>query len=61
MNFKSIGIPTIKLLVIAAVITILLFLTNNTTEPKIARIRQMRMWLPVRKFFRMLTILMRRQ
>ena len=53
MNFKSIGIPTIKLLVIAAVITILLFLTNN--------IRQMRMWLPVRKFFRMLTILMRRQ
>ena len=37
MNFKSIGIPTIKLLVIAAVITILLFLTNNTTEAKIAQ------------------------
>ena len=34
MNFKSIGIPTIKLLVIAAVITILLFLT---TEAKIAQ------------------------
>lgn len=37
MNFKSIGIPTIKLLVIAAVITTLLFLTNNTTEAKIAQ------------------------
>ena len=37
MNFKSIGIPTIKLLVIAADITILLFLTNNTTEAKIAQ------------------------
>ena len=36
MNFKSIGIPTIKLLVIAAVITILLFLTNNTTEANVA-------------------------
>ena len=37
MNFKSIGIPTIKLLVIAAVITVILFLTNNTTEAKIAQ------------------------
>ena len=37
MNFKTIGIPTIKLLVIAAVITTLLFLTNNTTEAKIAQ------------------------
>ncbi len=32
MNFKTIGIPTIKLLVIAAVITTLLFLTNNTNR-----------------------------
>lgn len=62
MNFKSIGIPTIKLLVIAAVITILLFLTNNTTEAKIAQNQaDAEWWLPVRKFFRMLTILMRRQ
>ncbi len=36
MNFKEIGIPTIKLFVIATVVTILLFLTNNTTEGKIA-------------------------
>lgn len=34
MNFKTIGIPTIKLLVIAAVITTLLFLTNNTNRSK---------------------------
>lgn len=61
MNFKSIGIPTIKLLVIAAVITILLFLTNNTTEAKIAQNQADANVASVRKFFRMLTILMRRQ
>lgn len=37
MDFKSLGIPTIKLFVIATVITVLLFLTNNTTEAKIAQ------------------------
>ncbi len=37
MNFKEIGIPTIKLFVIATVITVLLFLTNNSTEAKIAQ------------------------
>ncbi len=36
MNFKEIGVPTLKLFVIATVVTILLFLTNNTTEGKIA-------------------------
>lgn len=37
MNFKEIGIPTIKLFVIATVVTVLLFLTNSTTEGKIAQ------------------------
>lgn len=36
MNFKEIGVPTLKLFVIATVVTVLLFLTNNTTEGKIA-------------------------
>lgn len=37
MNFKEIGIPTIKLFVIATVITLLLFGTNNITVDKIAQ------------------------
>ena len=37
MNFKSIGIPTIKLLVIAAVITILLFLTTIQQKQRLLR------------------------
>ena len=36
MNFKTVGIPTIKLFAIATIITILLFVTNNSTEAKIA-------------------------
>ena len=36
MNFKEVGLPTIKLFVIATVITVLLFLTNNITVDKIA-------------------------
>lgn len=36
MNFKSLGIPTIKLFVIATVITVLLFLTNGATADKIS-------------------------
>lgn len=35
MNFKTIGIPTIKLLVIGVIITALLFMTNNATAAKI--------------------------
>lgn len=37
MNFKSLGIPTIKLFVIATVITVLLFLTNGATADKISQ------------------------
>lgn len=37
MNFKEIGVPTLKLFAIATVVTILLFLTNNTTVEKIAQ------------------------
>lgn len=37
MNFKTIGIPTIKLFVIATIITALLFATNNVTVDKIAQ------------------------
>jgi electron transport complex protein RnfG len=37
MDFKSIGIPTLKLFVIATVVTVLLFLTNSSTEAKIAQ------------------------
>ncbi len=36
MDFKSIGIPTIKLFVIATVVTLLLFATNTATVEKIA-------------------------
>jgi electron transport complex protein RnfG len=37
MNFKEIGIPTIKLFAIATLVTVLLFLTNGITEAKIAQ------------------------
>ena len=35
MDFKTIGIPTLKLVVIGAVTTALLFMTNNATAAKI--------------------------
>ncbi len=37
MNFKEVGIPTIKLFAIATLVTVLLFLTNSITEAKIAQ------------------------
>lgn len=36
MNFNEIGIPTIKLFVIATAVTVLLFLTNSVTAAQIA-------------------------